>query len=426
MLTNRPLASTTFVAGPQDDLATPDVYEIQSDAVINDLPVPSAIADVSDITSELRGGNAMLANLPTLDSIGGSASAVKSATSGGFLDTVKSYASSMSKAVGGVSGIKALASMSGPSLLARLSSGSLSGIPGLNGAGLTSVATALRNNAMPEEVKRLFNTPIPSVMGTYGQVGTNMVRLPNNSVNQSFQMGSLINNVMGTNNTNIVDKDGTARLIAGLSMGGMSCGMNNSFSSLSTLAGNDQQIILAAANAATRYASGTGNIGGLKDVVTTVGAPALRSVGKSLGKNLSTGYRPSDTAPISNATRLADFTDINDTLDAIDPGWMREDRMKVDVATHLPVVDFPVTDISLIQEGSADFRTTMVKGAINSTDPEKKWLAVGGMFASTSPEAELSRAFPTTVTSIGTQTTNSNLTFTPMQISALDVDTILQ
>lgn len=445
MVSTRALAPTTFVAGPQEDLATPDVYEIQSDAVINKLPIPAAIADVSDITGELRGGKSMLDNLPMLtraDAMGASeairrsseglkfiengiynestgrwasdlkgkvAGAVKG-DGGGFLDSVKNFGSTMSKALGGVKGITALSKMSGPDLVSRLANGSLSGIPGLGNSALASAAATLRNNALPDEVKRLFNTPIPSSLGTFGTVGNQLTKLLPGKITQSYQMTSIINGLVSAPVNGIVDKDGTSRLIAGLTMGGMSAGVNNSFSALAPLANNDVQILLSAAQAGAKYASSTGNVAGLKDVVNTIGSQRLTSIGKSLVKSLSSGYQPSQESTVSTKDQVDDFHDIKDTFDMIDPGWMREDRYTVNPETNLPVMQFPVSDISMVAEGSSDFMNTMVVGAVKSNDSEDKFLAVAAVTPQRSPEEELKINFPMTVTSVKTNTKPSNTT----------------
>jgi hypothetical protein len=426
MLTNRALAPTTFIAGPEDDLAAPDVYEITSDDPINKLPIPASIADVSDITGELRGGKSLLSSLPGLDSIqsaatagmGGLTSQLKSGSSS-MLDSVKQVGSTALKAVGGVGGVTALIKGGAPSLLSRIGSGSISGIPGLNNGSLTSLASTLANSAMPASVKQLFNAPIASSLGSFSTVGNVVTKLLPGNINQSYQMSSLINSVTGTGSVGMVDKDATTRLITGLALGGMSSGMNNSFSSLLPLAGGDKSIEMAAGMAVYKYAGNTGNIGGMKDVVTSVDPMNLSPATSGVMKGLFSNYQPSEQAPQSTTSRLTDYSDLRDVANLVDPGWMREDRIKVDPVTQVPVPDFPVTNISMVVEGTADARNMMVTGAIHSDDPEEKWMCAAGMFPASSPEAELKKNFPYTTTVISSNTTTNN-TFTPEQIKAMD------
>ncbi len=450
MLTNRALASTTFVAGPEDSLATPDVYDIQSDAVINDLPIPDSIADTDDIADEMIGGSAAAAGLPGLTSItssnpldnitidgktqsqlniensvlidgvpvaqvnpdGSWTKLTSSDSSSTLLDSIKQYGSAMSKAIGGVAGAKALANMSGPTLLTRLASGTLSGVPGLGTSGVASLASTLRNTVMPSEVQKLFNTAIPSVLGTYSSVGGTTSKVNPANISSSYQMSSLINSVLGTPTTNVVDKDGTARLIAGLSMGGASTGMNNSFSTLVPLAGGDQSIINAAAQASLRYCTATGNTGSLKDIVNAVGPTTLLCAGKLAIKSFSTNYNPSASSPPTTQAQLADFSDITNSFGSLDPTWLNDDHYKIDPTTGLTTLDYSAMDLSTVCEGSSDFTNTMVTGAINSTDSDQKFMAVAAMSSGRTPEAELARNFPLTTTSVTSSTTGGSITTT--------------
>jgi hypothetical protein len=441
MITNRALAPTTFIAGPEEDLAAPDVYEIKSDAVINKLPLPASVS-VETLTAELRGGKSPL-NLPGIPLINPLTTSQVNALDGitidgytqkqinamggvlpgnkslGFLDTVKSFGTTMNKAVGGVAGIRALSKMDTPSLLSRLASGTLSGVPGLGNTGLASLTSSLASSAIPTELKRFLNTPVPNNLGTFSTIGGTVTRLVPSKINQSYQMSSLINNVMNSPSTNIVDKDGTARLMAGLSMGGMSSGMNNSFSSVLPMAGGDRQVEVAAAMAALKYTGNTGNASGMKDVLNAIGPSNLRSISDSVVKSFSTNYNPSELRMMTPEDRKTDFQEITHTFDQANPSWLSTDRMKIDLETQQPVVDFRVTNLALVSEGSVDFKKTMVSGAISSNDPELKYLAAAGMFPVTSPEEELRKNFPLTFTSITSNTTANN-TFTPEQVKAMD------
>jgi hypothetical protein len=432
MLTKQALAPTTFTAAPTEELAAPDVYEIKSASVINKLPLPKSLS-VESLTSELRGGKSMLTDLPSLSSlkteVAGAWKVVGTvkgaiATAKGIADTAKQYGSVFQKAVGGVQGIKALASMSGPSLLGRIAGGTLNGVPGLAGTSIASLSTMLSNNVMPQQVKELFNTPIPAVLGTYGTVGGALTKILPSKITQSYEMTSMINNVMGTNQIGIVDKDSTARLLAGLSMGGIAGGIDNAFSSLKSLAGGDAAIEMSAAMSAISYSAQSGNIKSLKDVVSAIGPSKLASIAKSTIKNISTNYNPSSEGPVSDTERQKDFLGMISSFSDLDKNWLTQDRMKLDPLTGASIFDFKVTDATFASEGSPDMRRTVTMGAIRSDDPELKCLAAISMFPALSPEEELRKSFPMTNTSITGNTTASNNTVTGKQRNPLNDITI--
>lgn len=448
MLTNRPLAPTTFIASPEDTLAAPDVYEIQSDAVINDLPVPASISNTSDIANELLGGKSMLSSLPglnSLTSISGNtimssevfangmtltsiskkvSDTVSGGSSSSLLDSIKNVGSSMLKAAGGINGIKAIANGSGPSLLTRLESGALTGIAGLASSNLSSLKSVLNNSSMPAQVKQLLSSAIPTTLGAYNINGNSSNRISTSQLSSSYQMGSLINSVLGTNTTSIVDKDATSRLMSGLVMGGMSSGIPNSFSSVLPLAGGDNKIIASVAQAAFKYGAGTGNISALKNVVASAEASTLTGMVQGAIKSFSTNYNPSSITTMSTSDRKVDFGDLSSTLGTLDTKWMRDDKYVLDSITQQPTLEYPVVNISSAREGSRDFATTMQVGAISTTDPDLKYFAMASAFPTLSPEQELQKSFPMTLTTVTSNTNSNNTTLSADQINALDGITI--
>lgn len=418
MLPNRALAPTTFLTGPEDSLATADVYEIQSDKVINDTPSPISV-DEDALADELRGGQSMVSQLPMLtsdeirsqaeiatewktvgptsaeSSIGGLKSSVASA-GGGFIATMKQMGSSVYNALGGVSGIKALLNSNGPSLMSRVASGGNLGIPGLAGSNnLSSLATVLNNKNAPQAMQALLNAPIPTQLGAYATNNGVTARLPNNNLTQSYQMGSLVNNVVpGSSPVSIVDKDMTARLISAFAVGGMSSGMPNSFSTVAPLAGGDNAILAKSGQLVINYAAGTGNIKGMGDVVDTVGASNVVGMGPSVFTNFSKNYHADVSA---TSTPSQNFTEVTQTFSKIDPDWMHAPPSN-------PAQDYSVVDISMATEGSGDFKSMMQTGSRSADDTSLKCFSMTNMFDLGSPEQQLGKQFPMTATSIKTNT----------------------
>jgi hypothetical protein len=418
MLNNRALANTTFLSGPDEDLATVDAYEVKDDSVINNLPKINAdyLADENaGLGDELRGGLAMSVKLPiNQNGLLAGASTLKdkaSSSGGGLLDKAKALGTSALGAVGGIGGLtKIAAAVAGPSLMSRLGGGSLTGIPGLNSGSLTSLGSILGNGKLPASMTGAFSSPIPSNLGSFantGSLGGLSSKLLPSQITQSYQMSSLINNVVGGSNPlNIVDKDSTSRLISGLAMGGMSSGLPGSFRSVSTLAGGDRSILASAATAAISFASKSGNIGGIRDIVSVVGKPALSSVSKSTISSVATNFKttPSTSSNPAQQTRQ-DFTEVTGAFGDLDEGWMRDDRYKTDPDSGAQVVDYPVVDISLAREGNSNFCSMMQQGAVGSEgNSDLKYFSMATMFPPSSPEDELKKNFPMTYTSITTDT----------------------
>lgn len=415
MLTNRAIAPTTFLTGPDENLATADVYEISNDDVINNLPSPVSV-DTDSLANELRGGNSLIKDLPMLtsdeirakadiatpwevvkDKASSSIGGLKASVAGdgkGFLDTLKNMGSSVYNALGGVNGIKTILNSSGPSLLSRVSTGTL-GIPGLAGNNqLSSLATVLSGKGTPQAMQALLTSPIPSQLGAYATANGVTSRLPSGNLTQSYQFGSLLNNVVPSGSSvNVVDKDSTARLISAFAVGGMSSGVPNAFSSVMPLANNDTAILAKSAQVAMNYASGTGNIHGMKDVVTAVGPSNIIGMGKTVFSNFSKSY----SADTSTSSPKQDFATVTDTFHKIDPDWMH--------APSNPNLGYEVVDLSMGFEGSSDFKNMMATGAKTTDDNNLKCFAMTNMFDVKPPEQALAAQFPMTYTEISTRTT---------------------
>jgi hypothetical protein len=419
MLLDTELSDTTFFAGPDEDLATADVYNVDSDRVINNTPVTDIENSTifGDLEEEARGSVAMpdVASLITPSM----ADIKVAAPAPGLLDKLKSAGSAALNAVGGVQGLAKLAtSIAGPSIMSRLGGGGLSGIPGLPGGGLSSLSSVLGGNQLPSLVNTSLNLPIASNLGTFANYGGVISKIAPGQLSNSYQMGSLLNNVTGGSNPlSIVDRDSSARLMSTLGIGALGAGIPNSFSALSPMAGGDRGILSSVASTMTMYAAQTGNAKGMKDIVVSAGKPLIASCGKSAMTSLSQCFASSKTtssAPAS-ATRQ-DFDDITDSFSTIDDGWMRDDRYKDDGEGN-QVLDYKVVDISLAREGNQDFCSTMTKGAVASADPDLKFFSMASAFPTLSPEEELRKSFPLTATSINTNTT-PNLTTTDNATSA--------
>lgn len=400
VLQTRSLASTVFIGGPQDSLATPDVYEIKNDDIINDFKGldPLTAADLGELT----GGRSMAANLPMLENI-------KVGSLTGAIPGLSVTSSSLK-----------LGDLTGPSILSRLGNGSLTGIPGLSG-GLSSLSGLLNNSSLPSGVKQLLNSGIANKLGAVSNIGGIVSKLLPSQMGSSYQMGSLINNLVGGNNPmSIIDRDSSSRLISALSMGGMSSGLNNAFSMLAPLAGGDKSILGSAAQIALKYASGTGNIKALQDIAITAGTSLIAPYARAAMSSFAGSYRASASGAIAPASQVRDdFAAVTNTFQQMKPDWLQDNRYQIDPVTRLPVLECTAVDLSLAREGSESFNSMMRQGAMD--DPsDLKYLSMVSMFPTLTPEQQLKKDFPNTVTSLSTNTRPNTQTVNNTTEATLD------
>lgn len=423
MLPNRALAPTTFFTGPSEELATADTYEIKDAGVIN--KVAPITVNENSLADELRGGASMLSKLPMLSTgeilknatiasewktvakvdvlPANPLNSLKASVAGdgkGFMATMQNMGSTIYKALGGVNGIRDIARSDATSLLTRAATGGFNGIPGLAGLnGLSSLGSILNTGALPPVVSTMLSVAIPPKYGAYATMAGITQKLPGNQLSEAYQMSSLINELVpGSAKNNIVDRDASSRLISALAIGGMSTGLPNAFSSVVPLSGDDLAIAKYSGKIAMDYAAGTGNVHGVKDVISAIGKQNIlggrTTVMESLAKNFSFG---SDNRPETRYSKP--FSDVTGVFDDLDEKWLREDIAAFD-PTSGQTLTYPLIDISVAREGNADFREMMTQGAKTTTNEDLQCFALTQMFEAKPPEQELKEKFPMTATSI--------------------------
>lgn len=421
MVQSKSLAITSFMSDPDDTLATPDVYNIDSGDVINNLPKisDSQIAEENKLLEDgMRGGAAMAEGLPlkkdSLLSGGASLLGGASASSSGLLTKAKDAASGALNAIGGIGGLAKIAGAAlGPSLLTRLGAGSMTGIPGLSGTNLTSLASTLAGNAVPGGFSKSLNAPIVSNLGSVASFGGASSLVAPGNLLPSYQMGSVLNNVMGGSNPmSIVDKDSSVRLISSLASSAMSAGIPKSFSQVSSLAGGNSSILSQAAGIVLKSASSSGNIAGMRDVTSVFpgpgGASTLFAGSPNVLTDASRNYKkplPIGTTVYNGPAVSQDYTDTMDTFSSINPSWKSTDRLVPDPTSQTGgMITETSLNINVLRNGNDDFKNMMTRGAMQSSVPEEKFMVVASAFPSSSPESSLRSSFPQTVTSVKSDT----------------------
>jgi len=419
MLTTRTIAPTTFIAAPDAKLAAPDVYEIQSDAVINNTPSIDPDKVTSDLLGNMKGGSAMAAGLPGLESL------TTVDAKGNFISSNANGATLSSGTLGSSSvdggyftsisnGLKSVQTGT-QSLLGSLQSG-IASIPGMNANNMSALSSLLTQKGVPASLTALVTKPLGSSLGSVATINGVSSNVPTSSLSDFSSVAKLINTAVGSSSTvSLANKDATARLISALTIGGAASGVNNAFSSTLPLAGGDKSIISVAAVTSLLSAAKTGNVAVMANIATSAGASAIGSIGKSAMSLLSTNYSlTGQSGSYSAAAQRQAFSDTQTTLSTINPNWLNNDRYKIDATTKQPVLDFPVIDASLVKSGSPAFAGMMCSGAVASDDPDMKYLAMVSAFPQSTPEAELAKAFPLTVTGVTTRTSaNTDIVLPP-------------
>lgn len=416
MLQQRQIAQTSFMTGPEDDLITQDVYTTTDDSVVNKTPAtdPLDFGAISPISADdLRGGNA-LASLSDFQV--GRIDVAASITSVNGVSTQSGSGGLLSK-IGNT--VAAAASLVGPSILSRISSGGgLSGIPGLSSvSGLSSVL----NNA-PAGLKSALNNPLSSSGGVFSSVGGVISRIAPANITSSYQMSNTINSLTGTSTYSIVDHDSTSSLIGNLAKSALSAGMPNAFSSVSGLAGGNSSILTSAATSLLPMIARTGNVGALKDVMSVSNISSSKAGATNLLSTLAMNYI---LAPSSTANDKSDqYSQITSTFSKYQPGWDSKDRSIPDLEapTSGQVKIETSIDLTTIQSGSPDFLRTIESGAINSTVPSEKFYTAALAFKPTSPEDALKKSFPMTYTSIASQTQSNTDVVNNVDLSSAYTD----
>lgn len=412
MLSDRSLSPTTFAAGPDEQLITSDVYEKNNDDIVNGYPaLKLPTLDNTDV-NQLTSTRLDFAISKDLDSLrGGIANSILPSGKSSILDSASKFLKNGVSAVGGLPGIvKAVTSKNGPSLVSRLVAGSgITGIPGISSFTAGNLSNVLKQTASAS-LGKAINGAIPNKLGTFigSAVSTGaMSRLKSNNINTGFNVSSLIGNITG-NTPTVYDKDSTAHLMGVVAGAAIQSGMPGAFSSIASLASGSKDVMFRAAGVAAGIASRSGNVSALKDIGTVVGVGALAGLGSNLLRKTSSNY----TSPPNASTTeiVGEWEVINDTYSGINPNWTSKIRDIPDSVNSTPgsTVQERVIDISTIQNGSPDFLRTIETGALNSSNPDDKYLLLASAFKSSIPENSLQRQFPMVATSVNTQTTSNS------------------
>lgn len=403
MLMDRLMADPSFITGPSTELITDDVYDKQDDSLVNALPKFAAI-DLSAadkiVAADLKGGlgKSIMGGIPV--SLGNIKTLMASSQSGlqiggtaGLLKDAGSMIKSGYNMVGGLSGIKTLISVAkSPDLLKSMAGNYVAGMPGMPAivsqnigpllrAGPAGLKTALQQTALSGAVSFISGTGVAA-------------KIPYEQVNDAIGIARTISSFTGKELPGtFLDKPGTSAFISALATEGIRSGLPNSFSAASELAGTgNPDIINKAAVPVLEQIKNIGSIQALQDVCSTIGSKAMQAISPNAIAGVAENFRlPAGAIPADVATEWDKATQ---TFKAINPNWDKSTRTVVDPSLPDGVKELKVTNLTVFQEGSEDFKRMMANGVRNSDTPGDKFKLLGNVFASDSVSNSLSKLFP--------------------------------
>lgn len=336
------LAAPTFISGPRDDLATADVYsQTQSDLVINSIQKLTSFTG-SGGSNVLRGGAALLAQLPI----------IKGLTASGGL------------------------AISKENLIARLIAGS------------GSLVSSIRN--MSGDLATSVGRNLPESSTVVTSVGGIAARVDSAQIGNLRSLGDTINQVTQNDNAfSITDRGAQVGLYSGIIQEATKYGIPNSFGSL--MAGvQDQYVVQKVATAVLPTLIGRSDLASLKAISTVLPPGAVQMSYPSTVRDFSRQYQaPEGTTQLeSNAT----YAELMDAYDDIDPDWNTCTRELEDGTSE------DVVSIVNLQNSSADMHRMIVVGAQTATTTDEKLNVLATVIPATSVDEGLQQHFPASVT----------------------------
>lgn len=310
------LAQPTFLTGPNDKLATVDVYTQQSNTVINNRPDTWSMSSLGGAAS-LLGGKGMLASLP----LGGGVQGILSA---------------------GISGLTSTLGVTNPALAKAVKA-------------LTPLAT--------REIEKRLPANINNIIASVGSVSRIVDIAKSGNVMGVVNAVNGIAQSVGVPGIKMTDPQGLIALSSGLVAQGIQSGVPGVLTTLKTsnvIQGN------AAMNAVVKNVMPAviqkGDLGALKEI-TMVAPSSLVSLNDNTIGEFCKAY-PDPTAPKTPGQYTAEFGDIKNSFQTINADWL---TAKADV-------EGDSINMASIMSGAPEFKKTIAVGALNSTDPEDKWL----------------------------------------------------
>lgn len=350
------LVTPTFVAGPQDDLATADIYALKSTTQV----INSIQKIINDTTPEhsgvLRGGEAL--------------------------------ASALADQLPVISGLmnNGLLSINKDNLVARLAAASGSVISGLKNMSASLVAKIGSN--IPD-----LSQSVPGASDAVAQVGAISQSVSAANLTNLSSLGRTIQEVTGTTNLfTLTDRGSQIGLFTGLIQEAHNVGLKNTFDAL--LVGVSDPVVLAQVAARVLPSViANSDLGSLQAISSRLPAGGARMLYPDVAHDFAQNFQ--HDAGSTAAQQAATWGEVDTTLLQLDPSWksiVRSDPMNPSASG----VEIPF--VAAVQNGSPDFQNMVVTQAETSTHVNDQLLVLGTVFDATTVDDDLVTHFPETVT----------------------------
>jgi hypothetical protein len=340
-----PLAIPSFVSGPKNSLAAPDIYTVAPTVVINNIQPITALADAVAASSML-GGSAMQ-------------SLLKTALSAAKIPTSLSV-SALTNRISNVASLKSVAS--------SISSLSSSGAAGLLGSISQSVSTTVN-------------------------IGGVISKVASSALSDVSALSGMINSISGVSGAvSIVDKAATVGVMSGIVNQAVSLGVNGAYGAV-TAGITDTSILNGVAQNSLYSCTAAGDITSVSSMASSTTPGALATYQPGVVNDISQNFlSPFGTTPTQN------YGTITDTFNTIDPNWN---------TTTLNTTAGPVTAVNItgVQNGSSDFNAALTAGAQASDDPSDKAMLAALSYPKTTVSDSLTQSFPTAAATPNTSVT---------------------
>jgi hypothetical protein len=320
------IATPTFVTGPNNNLATVDVFSGTASGIVNSIASLAAQYNV-DLIGMLRAGSAAAQLLPVVEGIANGSLLLNPANAIARLLTASSTLTSV---VGGSSVTSAFNSLSD---------------------GLQSAISA-------------GGQVLGQVEATVGGVVSSIA---NGAISDIQGLGSLINNFAGTAEFMMVDNQALVSMAAGIINSAAKYGISGAFASMVKNITNPY-VLNGIIQQTLPNLVATGDLTSLQAITGLTSAAGISAINPSFCSAFTTSYSRSASGNSSQALPTDDtatWDSVMDCYNAANPGW--------NIASRAGDSDGTSTiDLTSLQSGTDDFNSALAAGVFASaqTDPQ--------------------------------------------------------
>lgn len=452
------LASPTFSAGPQDDLAVADIYDGKEISVLNSIQKLSkqkeeevikmaemrgSISAASKLSSWLKSSinfalpdtASMLSRLkasasPYLSAVKNAQDSIKGAISGAMpmIDSAKNAVSQVQNTVGGAISSVSSAAKSVTSTVNSVKSGIESVKSQVNGitnsvntvkSSITNSITSAKNSIseVGRSVDKLTGrsaaaknlSHYPAGVGrdqVYVKVGTALSKISSTQIQSFNDIASVLNSIKNEKLINIEDKESTAAVLAGVVKAASGNHLYGTFEAV--IKGiDDAAIIRSVAALSLPTMLRVGDITSMRQIAETLTPSVITMINSEALTELAKNYQEKKRLTVNE--RLVRYQDIVTLFSLIDPTWNRTVRStQAGLSNALNMVVF--------KSASAHFTETLRLGSLSATTPVEKAYSLITVLPITDVESALKKSFPLTV--IGKEARVSRSSTDPRAVAA--------